>query len=100
MYVGDRLATGMGPARSSRPNSYQSEGYGMLALLSFLKRLAEYVNLHEPWRGILATDSKSIIDNVYGPTPPPSAPFHTTVFKKPLDPLSPEWDVVIGISIC
>ena len=38
---GERLATGMGPARRNRPNSFRSEGYGMLALLVFLHRLAE-----------------------------------------------------------
>ena len=33
--TGEGLATSMGPARGSRPNSYRSEGYEMLALLSF-----------------------------------------------------------------
>lgn len=36
----------------------------MLALLVFLQRLAEYIQLHEPWQGIIATDSKSLIDTV------------------------------------
>jgi hypothetical protein len=39
---GERLASGMGPARSSRPNSYRSDIYGMLSLLVFLQRLGEY----------------------------------------------------------
>ena len=65
--LGDRLATGMGPARSSKPNSYRSEGYGMLALLCFLRRLAEFIQLHDPWQGLIATDSKSLIDTIYGP---------------------------------
>ena len=92
---GDRLASGMGPARSSRPNSYRSEGYGMLALLCFLQRLAEYVQLHNPWRGIIV--SKSLIDTVRGPNHQPIGQPPGTTYRRPLDPLSPEWDVVVGI---
>jgi hypothetical protein len=65
--TGERLAVGMGPASGNKPNSFRSEGYGMLALLSFLKRLAEFIQLHEPWVGVLATDSKSLIDTVRPP---------------------------------
>ena len=94
---GERLATGMGPARGSRPNSFRSEGYGMLALLVFLKRLAEYIQLHEPWKGIIATDSKSIIDTVRGTIREQSDPSKLSLYQRPLNPLSPEWDVVVGI---
>jgi hypothetical protein len=64
--TGERVAIGMGPARGSRPNSYWSEGYGMLAMLLFLQRLAEFIQLHEAWKGIIATDSKSLIDTIRG----------------------------------
>ena len=37
--VGEGLATGMEPARSSHPNSFRSESYSMLTLLLFLQRL-------------------------------------------------------------
>jgi exonuclease III len=95
--IGERLATGMGPARSSRPNSYRSEGYGMLALLVFLQRLAEFINLHGEWSGTIATDSKSLIDTIRGPNTQNPGRTSGTVYRRPLDPLSPEWDVVIGI---
>ena len=95
--LGERLATGMGPARSSRPNSYRSEGYGMLALLCQLQHLAEYIQLHEPWHGVIATDSKSLIDKVRGPCHHHNGHSQGTVYQQPLDPLSPEWDVVVGI---
>ena len=95
--TGERLAIGMGPARGPKPNSFRSEGYGMLALLSFLKRIAEFINLHDPWEGILATDSKSLIDTVRIPTPSNQSHVHGSTYKRPLDPLTPEWDVVIGV---
>ena len=87
----------MGPARSSKPNSYRSEGYGLLALLCFLHRLAEFIQLREPWQGVIATDSKSLIDTIYGPKYLQLGSIQATDFRRPLDPLSPEWDVVIGV---
>ena len=87
----------MGPARSSQPNSYRSEGYGMLALLCFLRRLSEFTQAHEPWTGTLATDSKSLIDTIYGPKYLQLGHIQATDFRRPLDPLSPEWDVVYGV---
>jgi hypothetical protein len=95
--TGERLATCMGPARGSRPNSYRSEGYGMLALLSFLKRLQEFTYLHEPLHGIIATDSKSLVDTIRGPHRVQIGPSPANVYHRPLDPLSPEWDVIFGI---
>jgi hypothetical protein len=96
---GERLATGiMGPARGNRPNSFRSEGYANLVFLH--RRLAEYsVQLHEPWKGIIATDSKSIIDTVKeGTIREQQDPTQRTPYQRPLNPLSPEWDVVVGIA--
>jgi hypothetical protein len=59
--LGERVATGMGPARSTLPNSNRSEGYGSLSMLCFLNRIAEFTMKHEPWRGIVATDRQSVI---------------------------------------
>jgi hypothetical protein len=69
----------------------------MLALLSFLKRLAKYIQLHNPWQGIIATDSKSLIDTIHRPRQMQLDPAQVTVFRRPLDPLSLEWDVVVGV---
>ena len=70
----------------------------MLALLCFLQRLAEYINLHEPWHGIIVTDSKSLVDTERGKVRPELNNQATKVpWRRPLDPLSPEWDVVVGI---
>ena len=69
----------------------------MLALLCLLQRLAKYIQLHEPWHGVIATDSKSLIDKVRGPCHHHNGHSQGTVYQQPLDPLSPEWDVVVGI---
>jgi hypothetical protein len=95
--TGERLDIGMGPANGSNPNSYRSEGCGMLALLLFLTRLAEFIQIHEPWTGIIATDSKSLIDTVRHPSAGRNTEGPASTYKRPLDPLSPEWDIVIGV---
>jgi hypothetical protein len=94
---GERLATGMGPASGSRPNSFRSEGYGLLALLLFLQRLAEYIQQHEPWVGMIATDSKSLVDTVGAQYKVTNQANQLRSYRRPLNPLSPEWDVVVGI---
>ena len=62
--TGTRLAQGMGPARGAKVDSYRAEAYGMLATLVFLNRLAEYTTHMEPWFGILATDSQSLLETI------------------------------------
>ncbi|KAI2502879.1 hypothetical protein MHU86_11548 [Fragilaria crotonensis] len=100
--MGERTAEGMGPAPGATPNSYRSEAYGMLAMLCFLKRLAEFTYQHEPWQGTLATDSLSLVDTVLG------IKRRRTLVEEvmseqdepvqlPLDPLSPEWDLIVNI---
>jgi hypothetical protein len=96
----------MGPARSSSPHAYRSESYGLLSLLCFLHPLAEFTGKHEPWFGIVATDSQSLIDTVFQ-TPSVDLPQRdrsfreslSTVCKTPLEPTIPEWDVICGIQV-
>ena len=95
--LGDRAAEGMGPAPGAKPNSYRSEAYGMLAMLCFLRRLAEYTHQHEQWKGIIATDSLSLIDTIRGVRRDDFGCEHEedkVLAGQPLDPLSPEWDLV------
>lgn len=61
---GIRCATGMGPAHGRAPTAYRSEGYGMLSILCFLRRLAEYTGRTSLWEGIVATDSQSLLDTL------------------------------------
>ena len=105
--IGERCAYGMGPARSASPHAYRSESYGLLSLLCFLRRLAEFTGKHGKWFGTLATDSQSLIDTVLQKQPRdvsghPTGLSHDVrraVCTSPLDPLIPEWDIIRGIQI-
>ena len=68
-------------------------------MLCFLNRIAEFTMKHEPWRGIVATDSQSLIDTIQGRhrDEPPPAPQASDTYRKSLDPLDPEWDIVFTI---
>lgn len=102
--MGERAAEGMGPAPGANPNSrHWSEAYGMLTMQCFLKRLAEFTYQHEPWHGVIATDSLSSIDTLRGTKrkgmgSEVGAPSdQDEPVQLPLDPLSPEWDLVVNI---
>ncbi|KAI2493087.1 hypothetical protein MHU86_21471 [Fragilaria crotonensis] len=101
--VGERAAEGMGPAPGATPTSYRSEAYGMLAILCFLKRLAEFTYQYEPWQGILATDSLSLIDTIRGVTrhdmgeAVDEAHLAHDPTLVPLDPFIPDWDLLVNI---
>jgi exonuclease III len=96
---GERVARGMGPARGATVDSYRAEAYGMLTILCFLRRLAEFTTNMEPWKGILATDSKSLLDTIT--VKPPkwanAAPFAKRKSLRDLDVKCPEWDLVSSI---
>ena len=97
---GHQVATGMGPARGPRPASYRAEGYGLLSILRFLIRVAEFTGKVEPWSGILVTDSQSILktlaggDMKFNAVDEPVSIDGTTVV---LDVLCPDWDLLIEI---
>lgn len=63
---GFQAATGMGPARGPRPTSYRAEGYGILSILRFLIRVAEFSGQVDAWRGVLVTDSQSVLKTLGG----------------------------------
>lgn len=99
---GERFATGMGPARGPQPTSFRAEGYALLSLVLYLRRVAEFTSRHEPWIGIIATDSKSLLQTLKGkPTTPihPGLddPFLLEGKAVRLDVLQPDWDVLIEI---
>lgn len=98
---GERMAHGMGPARGAHVDSYRAEAYGMLAILSFLKRLADFTMHIEPWFGILATDSQSLLDTIAEKTQSGSDTVDPVYGKvkhmHQLDVTCPEWDIVSGI---
>jgi hypothetical protein len=63
---GERVVWGMGPAYGMRPQSYRAEGYGLLSILRFLIRMAEFTEKTDPWSGIIGTDSLSVLDTLHG----------------------------------
>jgi exonuclease III len=97
---GIQAATGMGPARGPRPSSYRAEGYGLLSILRFLIRIAEFTGRTEPWIGVLVTDSQSVLktlgggDKEFHATDEPVQIDGNTVV---LDVLCPDWDILIEI---
>jgi hypothetical protein len=97
---GIQAATGMGPARGPRPPSYRAEGYGLLSILRFFIRLAEFTGRVDPWTGILVTDSQSVLktlaggDRKFNATDEPVQIDGTTVV---LDVLCPDWDILVEI---
>lgn len=96
----ERLAFGMGPARGRSPHSYRAEAYGLLSFLRFLIRVREFTGMHEPWVGILATDSQSVLDTLQlGDSDPQEEelPVDLDHGEVVLDCLRPDWDVLIEI---
>jgi hypothetical protein len=63
---GDRIAEGMGPARGCQVHSYRAKACGILSFLRFLIRIGNLTQIHEQWQGILATDSQSVLDTLFG----------------------------------
>jgi hypothetical protein len=64
---GITVASGMKPARGGGTVlSYRAEAYGMLSLLRFLIRIAEHAEMSFQWSGVIATDSLSLLDTLFG----------------------------------
>ncbi len=99
--IGERVATGMGPARGPRPTSYRAEACAMLSVLRFMIRLAEYTAMFEPWTGLLVSDSESVLNKFHGKGTRERDPdaLHPILTKGPviLDVLCPDWDILIEI---
>ena len=95
-----QVATGKGPARGPRPSSYRAEAYGLLSILRFFIRLAEFTGRLEQWEGVLVTDSQSVLrtlgggDQTFKET---DEPVRIDGNKVVLDVLCPEWDILIEI---
>ena len=65
---GERVAAGMGPSRGWRMDSYRAECSGMLSLLRFLIRLGAYTFHVGSWNGTIGTDSRSMLEKLFGTT--------------------------------
>lgn len=97
---GERLAFGRGPVRGRMPHSFRAEAYALLSLLRFLIRVKEFTGMHEPWVGVLATDTQSVLDTLQiGKIDPQEAdtPIDLDKGVVVLDCLRPDWDILIKI---
>ncbi|KAI2495321.1 hypothetical protein MHU86_19220 [Fragilaria crotonensis] len=93
---GERVASGMGPSRGSRMDSYRAECSGVLSILRFLIQIATFTAMHEPWQGVIGTDSKSLLDKL-SPNPTSYDTNQEAGKRVHLDELTPEWDLLIEI---
>lgn len=92
----------MGPASGSRPTFYRAEAYGMLSILQFLIRIAEYTGMKFPWTGVIGTDNQSLLDTLNGADEAENhddLPMQITGGEVILDVLIPDWDVVVEIQV-
>jgi hypothetical protein len=98
---GEQVASGMGPSRGSVMDSYCAECSGMLAVLRFLIRIAAYTDMVGQWCGTIGADSQSMLDTIFGQEkgsrPVLRTPISLSTQCSPLDPLIPEWDLLVEI---
>lgn len=83
----------MGPAPGDKPTLYRAKAYGMLSLMRFLIRIAEFTNMQFQWQGILGTDSQSLLDTLSGKDKDPheeDRPIPINGSAVILDPLCPD----------
>ena len=90
---GERVAWAMGPARCAQMDSYRAECTGMLSLLRFLIRISIFANSDFQWRGLVGTDSQSMLDRLFKKGSNPGS----SKMLANLDVLDAEWDLLIEI---
>jgi hypothetical protein len=76
-------------------DSYRAECSGLLSILWFLIRLAEFSDMFEDWSGVIGTESQSILDQLF--CKPASAHSDQPPSLAALDPLLSEWDLLVEI---
>ncbi len=91
---GERVAAGMGPSRGWRMDSYRAEYSGMLSLLRFLIRLGEYTFRVDSWSGTIGTDSRSMLDKLFGIARVREGGPLTAAMLEELDVMVAEWDLL------
>ena len=87
------MAKAMGPARGSKMDSYRGECTGMLSILRFMLRIvAQYRSKDKPWRGLIGTNSQSLLDSLYKKDG--AAPYKCLA---DLEVLDAEWGLLVEI---
>ena len=85
----NRLAFGAGPVDGHDPQSFRSEGQGMLSVVRLLFHLRQWQSSSATFTGILATDNSGLLDRVREQSKI-RYPVPNLVFQ-------PDWDVVESI---
>ena len=94
-HIEERAVTGMGPSRGAVVDSHRAECSGLLSILRFLIRLAEFSTMYDPWCGVIGTDGKSMLDRLFTKDSGSSDDQPRTMAV--LDPLLLEWDLLVEI---
>lgn len=78
-------------------DSYRAECTGMLSLLRFLFRLAQFVNMDNAWRGLIGTDSQSqsMLNTLYDDDE--TSGDNGGKLLADLDVLDAQWDLLVEI---
>ena len=91
---GDRVARAMGPGtRCATMDSNRAECTGMLSFLRFLIQILTHANSDISLRGLVGTDSQSMLDRLFKKGMDPSTPKELAI----LDVLDAEWDLLVEI---
>ena len=85
-----RLAFGAGPVDGHDPQSFRSEGQGMLSVVCLLARLKQWTKSDAVLSGVLATDNSGLVDRVQGQT--------KIRYPVPNNTFQSDWDVVEAIA--
>jgi hypothetical protein len=93
---GYRLVFGRGPVRGYHATSFRAKGDGLLLLLRFLIRIAKYTMVHEPWTGTVVTDSKSLLDALFGTDDTPDSK-QSHPHLPDLESSQANWDVLVEL---
>lgn len=98
---GERIATGNGPSRGATVDSYRADCSGMLTILRFLIRLADYTDMVGIWVGRIGTDSQSLLDRAFRKHSDTCFPkVYGSKSLKALDVFDLEWDLLNEIQNC
>jgi hypothetical protein len=96
---GERVAAGMGPSRGWRMDSYCAECSGMLSILRFLIRVGEYAFRVGNWSGTIGTDSRSMLEKLFGNKNVREGTTLAAMALAELDVMTAEWDLLQEIQV-
>ena len=85
-----RLAFGAGPVDGNDPQSFRSEGQGMLSVVRLLHHLRLWTDTTPTFTGILATDNSGLLDRLRDQ--------QKIRYPAPNSIFAPDWDIIEAIT--